>query len=62
MPKPTPGELCYETYVASRRQQPAMVPWRFLQAAVQEAWEAAAQAVLARPTTPCPRGTPPGDA
>jgi hypothetical protein len=43
---PTPGEVAYETYVASRRQQPAMFPWRYLQAPVQAAWEAAAQAVL----------------
>jgi hypothetical protein len=47
---PTPGEIAYEAYVASLWQQHTMFPWRYLQAPVQTAWEAAAQAVLAQGT------------
>lgn len=54
MPEPTPGETAYETYVAHTRQQPAMLPWRYIPPYFQRAWEAAAQAVLEAQASLCP--------
>ena len=58
----SPGQLAYEAYLAARYPKPStlrdvFIPWEDVSLETQAAWEAAAQAVLAR-RLPLRRWTP----
>jgi hypothetical protein len=54
----TPGQRAYEAYARHMQQQHAMSLWGFLLPSLQEAWEAAAAAVLSGAAHAPPHHTP----